>query len=67
MVSQNVVTWPIYTNKTYYDVSSGNWDSHTDLNGTLSDPYDFDLWPSAADVGINTGLLCRTGLLRLTT
>lgn len=50
MVANNVATWPQQTKKTFYDISSGDWEPYTDENGTLADPYNYDIWPQAVDV-----------------
>ncbi|MCJ1415007.1 hypothetical protein MMC32_001337 [Xylographa parallela] len=60
MVADDDATWPNYTQKTFYDISSGSWAPFTDLNGTLADPYDYDIWLNASDVGILEGQM--TGL-----
>lgn len=34
-------TWPVNTNKCYYDISQGQWDIHVDGVNECSEPFDF--------------------------
>ncbi|KAL2788710.1 hypothetical protein BJX66DRAFT_352538 [Aspergillus keveii] len=41
MVQAGEATWPLHTNKCYFDVSNGHWGYQRDVDGTCLDIFDF--------------------------